>query len=253
MNKNNFSKYNILGLNLSDITQKQLNDYIKFTIAKNEKIVIPNLNIHCVNLAHSEKWLQEFLNNHEVTFCDGDGVRIGAKILGYHISEKITYNRWIWDFANICQDENISWYLIGSKIEIIEIAVKKLKDKYPRLNILGYRDGYFKDQKDLELTIRNINEKKPNILIIGMGMPLQEKFLYINWTRIEANVALTGGAVFDYISGETKMTPNIFYKLKLEWFYRLVHEPKRLFKRYIVGNPVFFFRIIKNKIGLTKY
>ena len=94
------------------------------------------------------------------------------------------------------------------------------------------------------------NAVKPNILIVGFGTPLKERWLMENWDRIEVNVALTGGAVFDYVSGELRRAPRWMTDHGLEWLARLIIEPCRLWKRYLIGNPLFLWRVLKQRLGL---
>ncbi|MEP2852230.1 WecB/TagA/CpsF family glycosyltransferase [Ekhidna sp.] len=242
-----FEKINILGINVTNLTSKELIRQIGFYVTHNQKQNILYANIHGINVASSLGWFREFFNRCAIVFCDGDGVRLGAKILGHHIYEKITYNRWIWDFASFCESEGISWYLVGSESIVIKNAVDNLKVKYPKLVIVGYRNGFFQNESEYEKLITDLNTTKPNILLLGMGMPHQENLLLKHGDRMTYNVALTGGAVFEYVSGEAKMTPSIFFHLKLEWFFRFLLEPKRLFKRYFIGNPLFFARIFMQK------
>lgn len=234
----------LLGVRITDCTKDELNSYICQTIRFGRKEPILNVNINCMNLAWELPWLRQFLNTTPVVFCDGEGVRLGARLLGLHIREKITYSRWIWELADLSESMSFTWYLVGGRQQVIEGAEKRLKSKYPNLQMLGFRSGYFVNSREIEQTVADINSKKPNILILGMGMPAQEKWLMDNLCRLETNVVLTGGAVFDYISGYSIMTPDFFYKLKLEWFYRLMLEPRRLFMRYVIGNPLFFMRVI---------
>lgn len=233
----------ILGVRIDSLRVSELNDRILGMVRCGRHEMVLNVNIHCMNLAHRYAWLREMLNKASIVFCDGDGVRIGAKLLGYDIVEKITYNRWIWDLAEFCATNRLSWYLLGGRESTIESATRKLASLYPQLVIKGWRNGYFSSSEDVREVINSINLATPDVLILGMGMPLQEKWLSENFADLKVGVALTGGAVFDYISGAAKMTPDIFYRLKLEWLYRLLMEPKRLFSRYVIGNPLFFFRI----------
>jgi N-acetylglucosaminyldiphosphoundecaprenol N-acetyl-beta-D-mannosaminyltransferase len=241
-------KLNILGIGVSDLTVEELNQQILMTVKEERKALILNVNIHAMNMADKYRWFKELLNSSEIVFCDGDGVRLGARILGLKIKEKITYNRWIWEFAKFSETHKMSWYLIGSNEDVIKKSVGKLRSLYPRLAIRGYRNGFFIDDADHNNTIKDINLKKPDILILGMGMPIQEKWLLDNWDNIDATVALTGGAVFEYVSGVAKMTPDLFFKLKMEWFYRFIQEPKRLFKRYFIGNTKFMTRVIHARL-----
>ena len=247
------SQIELLGVKITNISSIELNNAI-FTSVNEGKLrqLVLNVNINAMNIAYKNEWFKEMLNSAFINFCDGDGVRLAARITKKVIREKITYNRWIWKFSEFCEKNQISYYLIGSKQYTVQNAVRVLSKKYPLLEVTGYHNGFFKDQHDINLCLEEINKKKPNILIIGMGMPYQEKWLLKNKEKIHFNIALAGGAVFEYISGEAPMTPNIFYKLKLEWLYRFMNEPKRLFTRYFIGNPLFIFRVLLERFKLLK-
>ena len=234
----------ILGIRVTSCSKEQLNQYICGVIAAKRKECIPNVNIYCMNLCYTNKWLRAFLNSSELAFCDGDGVRLGAWMVGRQIEEKITYNRWIWDIAEMSASKEWSWYLLGSRPEAIESAVKTLERRYPDLRIVGFHSGYIKSKLEEEAVVAEINKSLPNILIVGMGMPLQEHWLMEHMSHLNVNVALTGGAVFDYLGGMIKRPPDILYKMKMEWLFRLVRSPRRLFGRYIIGNPLFLWRVI---------
>jgi N-acetylglucosaminyldiphosphoundecaprenol N-acetyl-beta-D-mannosaminyltransferase len=236
-----------LGINITNLSVAELNEAIlKSVKANNLRQLILNVNIHAMNIAYENSWFGNLLNSAFINFCDGDGVRLGAKLLGKNIKEKITYNRWIWEFARFCEIHDLSFYMIGSKQKTIDEAVKVLKKRYPKLDVKGWRNGFFIDDFDTKSCLDEINKKKPNIILLGMGMPFQEKWFMENMHSIHFNIGLTGGAVFEYISGNVTMTPKILYNLKLEWLFRFIMEPKRLFRRYFIGNPLFLWRIIKS-------
>jgi len=96
--------------------------------------------------------------------------------------------------------------------------------------------------------LKEINASRPDMLLVGFGMPLQERWLMQNWNRINARVALTGGAVFDYVSGELRRGPRILTDNSFEWLARLLIEPKRLWRRYVIGNPLFLLRVLKQRL-----
>ncbi|HHP7240728.1 MAG TPA: WecB/TagA/CpsF family glycosyltransferase [Cyclobacteriaceae bacterium] len=241
------------GVKINNLTSDQLNETVKKLVETSaNRALILNVNIHAMNIAHKHQWFKDFLNCSSITFCDGEGVRLAARIMGIFIKEKITYNRWIWNLLKLIQSNGYSIYLMGSKDATIKKAVEKINEDYPGINVAGYRNGFIEDDEDLKATIKTINDAEPNILLLGMGMPVQEKWLMQNKEKVNFNITLTGGAVFEYIAGNTRMTPNIFYTLKLEWLYRFLQEPRRLFKRYFVGNPIFIFRVLQQKFSINK-
>ncbi|MFN2136689.1 MAG: WecB/TagA/CpsF family glycosyltransferase, partial [Candidatus Promineifilaceae bacterium] len=196
-------------------------------------------------------WLRDFLNEANIVFCDGAGVIIGARILGKHIPERITYADWLYQFSEFSETQDFSLFFLGAKPGVADDAARHLVSIHPNLRIVGTQHGYFDktaSSQENEEIIAKINEAKPNILILGFGMPLQERWLMDNWHTVDANVALTGGAVFDYLSGRLSRAPGWMTDNSLEWLGRLVVEPKRLWRRYLVGNPLFMWRVLNERL-----
>ncbi len=245
---------NILGVAVTPLTVDSLHAYMASLIDSGQKEIIPNVNVQCMNLAYENEWLRTFLNSTNVVFCDGAGVIAGAKLLGQRIPERITFADWTWQLAEYCEPREYTLFLLGAKPGIVELAAEQLHSRFPELKIVGTHHGYFeKSAQSAENAevIRQINEAKPDILILGFGMPLQEKWLLENWTKIDTNIALTGGAVFDYLSGSLNRAPKWMTENSLEWLGRLVIEPQRLWRRYLVGNPRFIWRVLKQRAGET--
>ena len=188
-------------------------------------------------------------------FCDGAGVILGARLLGKRIPERITYADWYWQLASLAEQKGYSFFLLGAQPGVAARAAEKLHEKYPQLRIAGIHDGYFDMSAGSEDTaglIRQINAAAPDILTVGMGMPLQERWLCENWDQLETHIALTGGAVFDYISGELQRPPRWMTDNGFEWLGRMLIEPGRLWSRYLVGNPQFFWRVLKARFGASR-
>ncbi len=245
----------ILGTKVNPISVDSLHEEIKRIIQQYGKSIITNVNVHAINLAYKYPWFREFINNSDLTFCDGAGVILGAKILGFTVPERITYADWTWQLARFCEQNQFSIYLLGGKPGVSEKAAQKLLESCPKLKIAGTDHGYFEKNRSSQQNrevVNAINQACSDILIVGFGMPLQEKWIKENWQDIEVKVTLTGGAVFDYISGELKRGPKWMTDHGLEWLARLLIEPKRLWKRYLVGNPLFLLRVLLQRLGLLK-
>lgn len=242
---------NILGVQVHPLTVDQLHEELAQLIETDAHAEVLHVNVHGMNLSADNPWLRDYLNQAEIVFCDGTGIILGARILGQHIPERITYADWMWQLAEFAAARGYSFYFLGAKPGIAQTAADRMIERFPELKIAGVRDGYFNKDNghpDNEAVLADINAARPNILIVGMGMPMQERWLLDNWSRIDANIALTGGAVFDYISGDLKRAPAWMTNNGLEWLGRLLIEPRRLWQRYIVGNPVFLARVIRERL-----
>ncbi len=242
---------NILGVQVHPLTVDQLHEELAQLIETDAHAEVLHVNVHGMNLSADNPWLRDYLNQAEIVFCDGAGIILGARILGQHIPERITYADWMWQLAEFAAARGYSFYFLGAKPGIAQTAADRMIAHFPELKIAGVRDGYFNKDNghpDNEAVLADINAARPNILIVGMGMPMQERWLLDNWSRIDANIALTGGAVFDYISGDLKRAPAWMTNNGLEWLGRLLIEPRRLWQRYIVGNPVFLARVIRERL-----
>lgn len=248
----NPKEYKILGVKVHPLTLSQLHESIFRFINRDQHALVLNVNIHCLNLAYEDVVLRRFLNRGNIVFCDGAGVILGAYFLGYHIPRRITYADWMWELAEFGESHEFTFFFLGSKPNVANKAAMQLKKRFPNLQIVGTQHGYFDKtagSEENEAVIQTINAVHPNILILGFGMPLQERWLMENWDRIDANVALTGGAVFNYVSGKLRRGPRWMTDHGLEWLARLLIEPRRLWKRYIIGNVLFLWRILKQRLG----
>lgn len=240
---------NILGIKVDPLTTDKLNLEIGKIIRDGRKELVLNVNVNAINQALRHRWMGDLLNSAAIVFCDGYGVILGARILGYKILERITYADWMWDISSFSEREGFSFFFLGAKEGIAKSAADRLRERFPKLRIVGIKDGYFdKTGAENDKVIEEINDASPDILLVGFGMPAQELWLKENWHKIDAQIALTGGACFDFISGTIRRAPRWMSDNGLEWLFRLILEPRRMFVRYVIGNPLFLIRVIKERI-----
>jgi N-acetylglucosaminyldiphosphoundecaprenol N-acetyl-beta-D-mannosaminyltransferase len=149
----------------------------------------------------------------------------------------------MWQLAEYSAAHGFSMFFLGGRPGRSQTAADRLCERYPRLDLRGCHDGYFDKQgPENDSVIAKINAVRPQILVVGFGMPLQERWLLDNREPIQANVLLTGGGVFDFVSGESRRGPRLLLDHGGEWLVRLVHEPRKLWRRYLIGNPLFVWR-----------
>ncbi|MBA4386546.1 MAG: glycosyltransferase [Verrucomicrobia bacterium] len=242
-----------MGMRVSLLTVDQLHERIAEVIEKRGKQVIPNINVNAVNIAFDEPWFFTFINSAATVFCDGHGIILGARLFGIRIPTRITYADWLPQFAQFCATRGYSIFLLGGKPGVAAKAAGVLTGFAPALMIAGWHDGYFDKgagTQDNRQVVDEINRSRCNILLVCFGMPMQERWLMENLPALSTNVMLTGGAALDYISGSLRRPPAWMTRHGFEWLGRLLIEPGRLWKRYLVGNSVFLIRLILARLGV---
>jgi N-acetylglucosaminyldiphosphoundecaprenol N-acetyl-beta-D-mannosaminyltransferase len=244
-------RVDVLGVGVDPLSVEGLQAEIRRLLREDAHALALNVNARCLNLCYEDPALRGFFNRAEVVFCDGAGVVLAARILGGRIPGRITYADWAWRLAAFAAAEGFSLYLLGARPGVARAAAKRLVERYPDLRISGVHHGYFDHRAgspENEAVVREINAARPDILLVGLGMPLQERWLMQNWALIDAGVALTGGAVFDYVSGRLRRGPRLLTDNGFEWLARLLVEPRRLWRRYLVGNPLFLLRVLRQRL-----
>lgn len=249
-------EFKMLNISIHAMEIKTMHEMISHAIKTNTRLIIASQNLHSVYLAQINVALQQ-LHSRAYKHIDGMPLIWFGKLLGYPLKRehRVTWVDWMHPFMDESQKNNWSVYYLGSKQEVVEKAVNKLREKYPRLTI-EYSNGYFdknpaSDENKQRVT--TINETSPDILLVGMGMPLQEEWINNNLESLNVPVILTCGAAMEYVAGAAKTPPRWMGKCGLEWLYRLAENPRRFAHRYVVEPwllaPLAFrdiFRRIKN-------
>lgn len=241
----------VLGVRVDPVSVERLHAEIVRAAREDRRALILNANAHCLNLCHRDPELRAFMNRADVVFCDGAGVMLAARMLGGRIPERITYADWVWQLAALCEAEGLSLHFLGARPGVAAIAARRLEERFPELRIAGVRHGHFDHAAGSEengAVIEEVNAANPDVLLLGLGMPTQERWLMENRGRLNVRVALTGGAVFDYVSGELRRGPRFLTDNGFEWLARLVIEPRRLWRRYLVGNTLFVLRVVRQRM-----
>ncbi len=239
------SSVSVLGIEVHAVRSEELLQRVEDVIRNKGKAIFEYANIHALNLAQRYGWFRNFLNKADILYADGQGVRLGAWILGSSLPERIVLTTWIWKIAQWCEENGYSIFLLGSNEGVVEQAAVNALGRFPRLQIVGTHHGYFdKFGVDSEKVIDQINRVKPDILFVGFGMPLQEEWLQKNMKFIETHAIFSAGSCFEYMAGTRSVCPAWLSKAGFEWLYRLAQEPRRLFFRYVIGNPLFVARVL---------
>lgn len=219
-------------------------ELLKNKIDNNEKTFIITANPETFMLSEQDSEMQKMLNDKNVTIVpDGIGVVKAAKMININVKERIAgidIAKFLLEYAN---EKKLKVYLFGSKEEVIEGMKNVIKKDYSSIKLVGATNGYVTD-KDNEF--KNIKKANPDIVMVALGIPAQEKLIYKHLDEFKKGVFIGVGGSFDVLSGTKKRAPKIFIKLNLEWLYRIMCEPKRL-KRFWNSNVKFLFKVKKYK------
>lgn len=238
----------LLDIPIDSIQPEDLPEVVSKLLATKQKSIIACVNIKAMNLAYSSPSMRNYYCNASINYCDGAGVVLGAKLAGKHLPGRMTAASFIFDLCTKWQDDGVSVYFLGGAPGIAEQAKSVLERKYPRLKIAGTHHGYFnKHGKENDDVIMQINSSKPDILFIGFGTPIQEKWVTTNFDQLDVPILWPIGALVDYLSGKVPRSPQWMQDHGLEWLFRFIVEPHRLFTRYIIGNPLFILRVLLHR------
>jgi N-acetylglucosaminyldiphosphoundecaprenol N-acetyl-beta-D-mannosaminyltransferase len=234
----------ILDLKIHKTTIDQLIGNIVAGIRESKKLKIFHLNVHAFNVAFKDPDFKNIINNGDLVFCDGFGVKIGAGILGLSIGDRMTPPDWIDNLCSVLEKNYYSIYLLGDEPGVAEKCAAVLLEKHPALNIKGTHHGFFgKEGKENTEVINIINKTTPDVLLVGFGMPLQEKWISANIENINSNVFISVGAMFRWIARVEKRAPLVLASNGFEWLWRLLTQPGKVWKRYTIELFVFFYKV----------
>lgn len=225
------------------------------------KILINTINAYSYNMAQKDNAFAEALKNGDYLIPDGMPIVKSCRLL--NATSKPVERIAGWDLFCFEMKKTHQTSLgeasvkakvmfLGSSEQVLALIKEKAAIEYPNLEIVTYSPPYKAvfNAEDSKAMIDVINSINPDLLWIGMTAPKQEKWVYEHWNELDIHCHVgTIGAVFDFYAGTAKRAPESWQRNGFEWLYRLIKEPKRMWRRYVLGNPEFFFRILKEKLS----
>lgn len=205
------------------------------------------LNAHCVNLAARDTQYRRALRTADMILPDGAGISLAARLTGQQFKDNLNGTDLCLPLCQEAAKRGKSLFLLGAAPGVAEDAARNLMLKVPGLKIVGTRDGYF-DQDNSDAVIAQINATGADIVMVAMGVPLQDVWLHQHRRDIDAQLVMGVGALFDFNAGRVSRAPAAMRKARLEWVWRLAQEPRRMFRRYVLGNPAFVARAAVNAV-----
>jgi len=214
-------------------------------LMRNDKVnQVVTINPEMFDTAKTDIDFANILKEAELVIPDGIGVKLGLKITGKDV-ERIAGVDFAREMINVAAKNNLPIALVGAKPEIIEKTINNLNSEVENLNIVYSHDGYFNDFDEI---MNQLKECSPKLILVALGSPKQEKFIYEAKNRLNPALMIGVGGSFDVWSGVVKRAPVIYQKLGLEWLYRTIKQPER-FKRIFPTLPLFVLKVLKYRIG----
>ncbi|GEP20249.1 WecB/TagA/CpsF family glycosyltransferase [Pediococcus argentinicus] len=236
-----FKHANILGYSFINTTFDKFMDQIKNDSTQHQNRFIITANPEIVMYARKHPDYQKLVQTADYLTPDGIGIVKASQTLGDPIPDRITGFDIFNNLLEWGNDNQKSVYLLGSKPEVIQKTVQKIQTDYPDLKIAGFHDGYFKDDAPI---ITEIENTKPDFVFVATGFPKQEEFITTN-RHISDSIWMGVGGSFDVYSGTVKRAPTFWQEHHLEWFYRLITDPKRLKRQLVI--PQFMWVVWRSK------
>jgi N-acetylglucosaminyldiphosphoundecaprenol N-acetyl-beta-D-mannosaminyltransferase len=211
-----------------------------------------HLNIHGANMAYSHPAFRDAMAQADLIFCDGAGIAKGAKLLGHPSFPRFTYADWGPVALKAYQQAGLKVFWLGGEPWVGPAYMNYLDEHMPEHPVVGTFHGYLTNHpEETRKALEAIAASKPDVLFVGMGMPYQELWITEHAEALASlgiKLVMPLGAAMDYFVGKISRCPQWMGDNGLEWLYRLYAEPRRLFKRYVIGNPQFMARMLWQKL-----
>jgi len=243
------NKKNVLGFLINDISLNELISSIEFALVNKIKLNITFVNPNSFFIANKQKYLFKYVNSFDIVCADGIGVIFASKLLfGNKLKERLSANIIAPHIYKLLIKYNKKIFLLGSKEYQVRLAKINILNSYPLLNIAGVHHGYFSDNNKI---VNLVNRTKADVIFIGLGSPYQEEWILKNDSILSSNIRITCGGYIHQTASRVEYYPEWVNKFYLNWLYRFVNEPKRTWRRYLIGIPFFLFillrEVLKNK------
>lgn len=239
------TQVDLLGVHFYNIDMKQALGMIDERISSNMTENVFFINADCLNKTVSDPEYKQILQSTDLVFPDGSGINLACNMIGKPLKGNINGTDMFPLLCELAQEKGYKLFFLGAKPGIVEKMAGLLLTKYPELNICGYRNGYFDWQSQSQEVVQEINQSGADILFVAFGAPLQEKWIQMNAPSLNTRINLGVGGLFDFYSDNIPRAPRWMRDLGIEWVYRLIQEPRRMWKRYILGNPLFLYRVYR--------
>jgi len=236
------ARFRMLGVDIDNCSIDDAMSRIKQSVTSNTPSNFAFVNPDCLNIATVNSDYARTLSTMDGVFADGIGVRIGCRILGIHLRDNVNGTDLFPLICAYAEANQRSLYLLGGKPGVADTVMHKMQARFTDLRIVGTQHGYFDAAQEAEI-VEQINRSDADILLVAFGAPRQEFWIEKHSDALKPAVRLGVGGLFDFYSERISRSPRWMRDIGLEWVWRLLQEPGRMWRRYVLGNPLFLFRV----------
>jgi N-acetylglucosaminyldiphosphoundecaprenol N-acetyl-beta-D-mannosaminyltransferase len=237
----------ILGMRINNLTMDEtLERLAEWTDGDTPKQLC-FLNADCMNIAFRNAQYRETINGAALTVADGIGLKLAGKILRRDIRQNVNGTDMFPRLCAMLDARGGSVFLLGAKPEVADAVADWIRERHPAVRIAGTRNGYFTREEEPEV-IRQVAESGAQLLLVAFGAPRQDLWIAENLPRLGVRAAMGVGGLFDFYSGRIRRAPLWMREIGMEWVYRFIQEPRRMWRRYLVGNAVFLWRVLAQRL-----
>ena len=235
---------NLLGIDVFALRMEEVLELCEDHISKRSNLLLGVVNVAKAVNCRKDRQLRESIDCADVVLADGRGVVWLSKLIGQSLPERVAGIDIMYRLFELANQKQYRIYFLGAAQEVIKKVINYVAQNYPGLVVAGYRDGYFAESDEQEVA-EDIRKSNSDILFVAVPSPKKERFLR-KWRELMNVPVCHGvGGSFDIVAGVTKRAPLWMQNTGLEWFYRLLQEPRRMWKRYLVTNSIFMVLSIK--------
>ena len=238
----------ICGLAFADLTYPGAVAWMRSAHRGRDAHHVVLANAHTVNCAWDSHEYRKQLLQASLTLRDGSGVKIASYLARQPLRENFCGTDFVPRLLGDLAADGVRVFLFGGQPGVAAAAAAALQQQVPALVVAGVSHGYRSEREPASVLIDEINAARATVLLVALGNPRQEAWIAEHLGRLDVRLALGVGALFDFLAGNVPRAPRWVRRVGCEWVYRLMVEPRRLWRRYVMGNPVFLYRVLRQHV-----
>lgn len=244
-------RYQFLNTYVNALTMEQTIDFAEEMIRRRIPTQHVVINALKVNLMQEDPELRRIVNSCPLINADGMSTVWGARLLGIPVQERVAGVDLFLELTERSAQCGYKIYLFGAREEVVKKTKEVLEERYPGVQIVGYRNGYFTEADEPGI-VDEMAKSGADIMFVGFSSPKKEYWINRNLQKVNIPFVMGVGGCFDWLAGVTKRPPIWVEKCGLAWFFRLIQEPKRMWRRYLIGNPKYVMLVLKEKLRMMR-